>query len=263
MGWSLSRTFLVVALILPVVVLTLEVRGFAWLGFGPVPFFLIPMALLGLVAIRWPNRWMLLAGGILAFVYAISGSIAALTGSDPANGDPGALRPDRFNEYTFWWLSVVAGVGALVAAIAHARRAPASPTPLGIAAVAVCVAVFLAGVATAYEVKAYVPPAQGSVVAAHADAELNLTARDDAWEPASLHVPVGKLVLLHVRNAGSADHVFDQPESGARVDLAPGSTHDVWLKLDAAGSLQYYCELHSAKGGNGKWTGMVGTLDVA
>jgi len=266
MRWSLARTFLVVSLILPVVAITLDTGGFAWLHFGPVPYFLIPMALVGLAAIWWPQRWLLLAGGLVAFVYALAGSAAALTGGDPANGDPGALRPDRFGLFAFWWLSVVAGVGALVAAVAYARetrRGPAPPTRLGVAAVAVCIAVYLAGVATAYEVKAYVPAPQGGVVAAHPDVELNLTARDDAWSPASLAIPAGKLVLLHVANAGNAAHVFDQAESGARVDLAPGASHDVWLRLDAAGPLQYYCELHSAKGSDGKWTGMVGALTVS
>jgi hypothetical protein len=30
-----------------------------------------------------------------------------------------------------------------------------------------------------------------------------------------------------------------------------------------AGTFQFYCVLHSAKGGDGRWAGMVGTLTVA
>jgi plastocyanin len=253
--WTLARGFLVVGLLLPVVLLTILVHGFVWLSFGPVPFLLIPMALIGIVAIWWPNPWLLLVGAVIG-VLNMAGS---------SQGDPGFLRPDRTLEFTFWWLIALLGVGLLVAAIANLvqRRAPpARPGRLGVALVAVVVALYFGGLAVALQEKAFVPPAAGAAVGEKPDLELNLTATDDKWTPAAISVPAGKVLLLHVTNGGSADHVFDQPDAGIRIDLAPGSTHDVWLKLDAAGALQYYCELHAAKGADGKWAGMVGALSV-
>jgi plastocyanin len=257
--WTLARACIVVFAILPMVYITIF-TGFAWLGFGPVPYFLFAMAVSALVFAWWPNRWLGLVPGAVATLWAI-GDLAA-----GASGDPGILRPDRTIEFTFWWLSTILAPATLVAGIAHFRQAkrgaPLRPTAVGVGAVVFVAALWLGGAATALQEKQFVPAAAGSAVGLTPDVSLNLTASGDQWQPASLTIPAGKVVRITVHNADSNAHVFNQDQADLRVDLPGGATKEVWLRIDAAGTLQYYCELHAGKGADGKWSGMVGALTV-
>jgi plastocyanin len=257
--WTLARSTLVAFAVLPMVYITIF-TGLAWLGFGPVPYFLITMAVSALALIWWPNRWLGLVPGVVAMV-AVIGDLAA-----GASGDPGILRPDRTVEFTFWWLQTLLAPATLVAGIAHFRQtkrgAPARPTAVGVGAVVFVLALWLGGAATALQEKQFVPAGAGSAVGLTPDVSLNLTASGDQWQPASLTIPAGKVVRITVHNADSGAHVFNQEQAGLRVDLPAGSTKEVWLRIDAPGTLQYYCELHAAKGSDGKWAGMVGALTV-
>ncbi|MCA1811842.1 MAG: cupredoxin domain-containing protein [Halobacteriales archaeon] len=255
--WTPARGFLVAGLILPALYLTLF-TGLAWLGFGPIPFFVIPMAAIGVAGIFWPNRWLLLAGAVLAVIVTAGGSMPG--------GDPGVLRPDRTLEYSYWWLTALLSPALLVAAIVNvvqARRgAPASATRVGVAAIVLVGALWLGGVATAMQEKAFVPSGGGAAVGLTPDVELTVVAKGDAWEPAALSVPAGKVVKLTVENQDAGAHVFNQDDVGLAADLPAGSTTTVWLRMPAAGTFQFYCELHASKGADGKWSGMVGTLTV-
>ena len=142
------------------------------------------------------------------------------------------------------------------------RGAPLRPTAVGVGAVVFVAALWLGGAATAVQEKVFVPAAAGSAVGLTPDVSLDLTAKNDGWEPAALSIPAGKVVRITVHNADSGAHVFNQEQAGLRVDLPGGSTKEVWLRIDAAGTLQYYCELHASKGGDGQWAGMVGVLTV-
>jgi len=264
--WTLARWVLVVALILPAVYITAATGGFVWFGFGPTPFFLVPMLVIGVVAVFWPNKWLLLAGGILAFLEAVAEMGGYLSGQ----GDPGVLRPDRTLEFSYWWLVTLLGVSALVAAIANLRRSragaaapPAGTTAWGVGAVCVAVALFAGGLAVAGMEHKFVPAESGVGVGLTADVSDALAARNDKWAPNAVEVGVGKVLHLNVTNGDAGVHVFNQDDHGVRLDLAPATTHDVWLRFDQAGTYQWYCEIHSTKGADGKWTGMTGTITVS
>lgn len=254
--WTPARSFLVAGSILPVAYLS-AFTGIDWLHFGPLPYFVIPMAAIGIAGIFWPNRWLLLLSALVA--------VAAAAGS--TQGDPGFLRPDRTLEYSYWWLSVLLAPALLVAAIVHIRQAkrgaPSPATAGGIAAIVLVGALWAGGVATAVQEAVFVPVGGGSAVGGlQADHEATLVAKDDVWEPAALSFPAGKVVKLTIESQGSAAHVFNQDDVGLDVDVPAGATQTVWLRMPTAGSFQFYCELHASKGGDGKWTGMVGTLTV-
>jgi plastocyanin len=107
-------------------------------------------------------------------------------------------------------------------------------------------------------------PAPASVaIGMKADVEQALTAQNDQWAASTLSVGAGKVVHLTVTNKDAGDHVFDQDDLHVKIDLPAGATRDVWLKFDAPGAYQWYCEIHSTKGADGKWSGMVGTITVA
>ncbi|HUR62035.1 MAG TPA: cupredoxin domain-containing protein [Candidatus Thermoplasmatota archaeon] len=253
--WTPARWFLVIGSFLPILYLTVF-TGLAWLHFGPIPYIVVPMALIGLAAIWWPNRWMLLVAALLMVFLAVGSS----------QGDPGFLRPDRFLEYTFFWLEVALAPAMLVAAIVNIRqqgkdgRVPAALTPLGAAALAVVVALWVGGVATAWQLHAFAPAGGGEAVGIKADLELNLTAEKDLWQADSITVAAGKVVKLTIVNKDVYGHVFNQDDIGLAVDIPAGGTVVVWFRMPTAGTFQFYCVLHAAKGPDGKWAGMVGTL---
>lgn len=255
--WTLARWVLVVGLLAQLVLFT-ALTGLGWLQFGPVPYFVGGMAVIGLIAIWWPNRWLLLVGSLAALLFAVVGSM-------PGN-DPGTLRPDRFMEFITWWFGIVTAPALVVAAFVHIAQnrhlPPAHPTALGSAAVALVLALWLGGVAVAYQEHTFEPAAAGTGIGMKADVELDLTASGDAWQPAALSVPAGKVVKITIANKDAGNHVFNQDDVGLATELPASSTTVVWLRMPTAGSFQFYCQLHASKGSDGKWTGMVGTLTV-
>lgn len=253
----LTRWAYGIAGLLPMVYLTLA-TGFAWLGFGPEPFFVIPLAIIALVSFWWPNRWLMLVGALVAALLVAGGT----------QGDPGYLRPDRQTEFGYWWLTIAVGIIMVATAVLHfvaTRRDVPGARHGGIAVgvVALALGLYLGGVAASAQEHAFVPAAEGAAIGIHADKEMTLTAKADKWEPASLAIPAGKVVKLTITNADAGAHVFNQAEAGLAVDLPAGATKIVWLRLDTAGNAQYYCEIHSAKGADGKYAGMVGEITVA
>jgi plastocyanin len=84
-----------------------------------------------------------------------------------------------------------------------------------------------------------------------------VTAQDFAFSPAQVSIPAGQLTEIAATNKDGALHTFTYTVGGQTFshDLTPGATTKFLVKLDAAGTVNYWCEPHKP--------GMSGTLAVA
>jgi plastocyanin len=96
-----------------------------------------------------------------------------------------------------------------------------------------------------------------STPAASTGAGMTIDAQDNVFKPNIITGKAGSTVKVTVKNSGTRDHNFKiDSQSSANVDLAPGKSGTVSVKIPSSGSVQFYCEYHKA-------LGMTGTVKPA
>jgi plastocyanin len=79
---------------------------------------------------------------------------------------------------------------------------------------------------------------------------------DFRFDPRTLSAKVGQQVTLTVANEGQAEHNFSITALHVDKDIEKGKDVTVTFTPTAAGTLQFFCEYHRARG-------MTGTIDVS
>lgn len=256
-GWTLARWVVVVAGVLPVLSF-LAFTGLAWLQFGPVPY-LVAFGLVGVALVAWRPAWW-------AYLVAGLGSLVMVGLNAPFLG-PEMVRPDHYPEYAVVNVIVLGGLASLIASVVglvQARRGTAAPARWGAppAAAALLVAGVILGAVIAGVEMHNAPVAGAGTVLLTPQATASTTEKDDAFTPATVSIPAGKIVKLSIANDDPGQHNFKVDDLSIMAETPSGKTTDVWLQTDKTGTYQFYCSIHSSQGDDGKWEGMVGTLTV-
>lgn len=234
--------------------------GLDFLSFGPVPYFLaafVALALVvALVAKTWAQRGAQVLLGLLGVVF-VAGNAEHVF--------PELSHPEHFPDYGIAFIGLLASVTLVLAAVASfvpALKRSARVGSWGLAGLLVLAGIAAGGAATMYGAKGAPAVGAGSV-AMSPDVTVEVTAKDDAFVPATINVPAGKIVKIHVVNADNTLHNLHADALGIGADLPAGKATDIWIKTDKTGTFQSWCALHSAAGADGTRTGMVGTIVVA
>lgn len=255
-SWTLARGTIVVALLLPVFALP------AFLGpqilFVPeVAPFLALFVALAIANAMTRNRWVQLAGGLVAAAFAALNFafIYAELG-----------RPDHYPVFFIGWLVVVGGAAGLVGGIAgfvDARRGLfGTPRWAGFGATLVLLAAgFLVGTLVATAGMRFSETPAPADVALTPDATLDVGLADFAFAPEDVQIPANQIVLLRLSNTDPEPHTFTVDALGIDVEVASGKTAEVWLEAPA-GTYPVYCRPHSDVSGD-EPEGMVGTLTAS
>ena len=251
---------MVVGAVVPLL-LMLAYTGLDFLAFGPVPYIVFFLLLAGILVV-----WRLVLWTAILAAIGFVGALVIVAG-DPVAGST-ILQPTVYPEHAVInsiLLVAVSGLVASIAAIVAQRKGTAHPMArphAGPVAVLVVVGLILGFIIVGWEVHR-APTAGAGAVALTPDATLATKEQGDKFVPADLQVPLGKIVKITVENADSGGHNFHWDEIGLAADNAAGKSTDLWVQAKTAGTFQFYCSIHSAKGSDGKWAGMVGTVTVA
>ncbi|GEM_PF-6987653 len=256
--WPAHRIASVAAALVMVLMFPLF-TGTEFFGFGPVPYFLAAFLVLA-IALCFPLRaWMQRTDQVLLGLLGLF-----FMGANASFVFPELAHPEHFPDYGFSTLGVAAALvlaAAAVAAFIPALGHPARWGSWGVAALLVLAGVSVGATAAMYEEHA-VPAAGAGSVLLTPDVTLEVTAQNAQFSPASLTLPAGKIVKIHVTNADSGTHNFRVDALGLASDLLAGKTTDLWIRTDKTGTYQFYCSIHSTQNADGTWTGMTGTLVV-
>lgn len=258
-SWPLSRWAIVVMSFLVLISFPLF-TGLAFLGFGPVPYFLVVILLLGAATAATGNKWVTFANGLFLLIFA---------GLNAPFLVPELARPDHYPDFHLAVLIITAGVVGIVAAVATLLRtrkgAVPSPARWGtVGAMLLLLALgVIAGAAGASTTLHKVPSLGASAVAMVPDETLSLTTTVDTFVAPDVVVKEGKITKITVDNKDGFTHAFNVDALSLGPDLLGGKSTDIWIKVDKAGTYQLYCKYHSEVGADGKRVGMVGTFTVA
>jgi len=81
--------------------------------------------------------------------------------------------------------------------------------------------------------------------------KLTLEAADSYFGPTYVKTAGGATVAVTVKNEGALAHNFSVDGQAIDVDLAPGASRVVQVKVPADGGLRFYCSIHQASGMQG------------
>jgi heme/copper-type cytochrome/quinol oxidase subunit 2 len=247
----------VVACVFPAILFP-ALTGLGFLQFGPVPYILAVLLAAGVANALVDRGWLGLVGGVLSFAFVAMNLPFIL---------PSASHPERYPDYIFSMLLVPLCTLGLVGGIAGfiaKRRGTAKPAGWGTWAASLTILVV--GVALGASVASVqthiLPGTGGSAVALTPDSTVQVTLKGDAFVPDHFTIPAGKVVKFMVDNQDTGTHDFSIDALQLRTDILAGKTTAVWVRMDQPGTYQLYCSIHSSKGADGTWTGMVATLTV-
>lgn len=254
-AWTLPRWTVLVSLLLPVVALP-AFLGTQILVVPEVAPFFLAFVLLGAVIVWRADRWLLLAGGVVAFAFAAL-NFAFIYGE--------LVRPDHYPIYFLAWLAVLGGLAGLtggVAGFVDARRHRfGSPRWGGIGAALVLLGAGFAGgslVATAGMHLAQTPVAAS--VSLVPDASVEVSIESFAFGGGTIAIPADRIVKLTLTNADPETHTFTIDALAIDQDVPAGKGAEVWLRAPP-GTYEVYCKPHSTAV-EGDREGMVATLVV-
>lgn len=77
--------------------------------------------------------------------------------------------------------------------------------------------------------------------------EINMTAKNWAFDPGTVTVHKGDTVKLHITSV-DVEHGFSLPDYGINVKLDPGKTADVVFVADKSGSFGFRCSVMCGEG---------------
>ncbi len=81
--------------------------------------------------------------------------------------------------------------------------------------------------------------------------KLSMQADDAYFEPTYVKAAPSATVSVTVKNAGKLDHNFSVDGQPIDVDLAPGASKTVQVKIPADGGLRFFCRIHQGSGMQG------------
>ena len=250
-AWSLDRAFVSVATLVGGVLAFLLSLGFdlAGLAKGPVSaLLLLPPAFAALLAWRsW--AWTYLACAITIALLAVAsiafGGLAAL-------GNPAS--PNDFGVAVVLLATAIvvvpSGVRGFVARVRR-RPAPVSRGAWGrpdVLLVLLVAGVVLGAVATSTIAARHERvTATTAIDAAAPDATVALATSGFAFSPSTIHVARGVLTQIEVTNDDPTLHTFTYEAGGKTYvhELLPGATTRFLVKLDAAGTVPFWCQPHA------------------
>ncbi len=88
-------------------------------------------------------------------------------------------------------------------------------------------------------------------------APVQVTAKDNAFDPPTLNAKVGEKVTITLKNQDSVEHNFTISSLKVGKDIEKGETVTVTFTPTQAGAIQFFCKYHKVS------NNMVGTLNVS
>lgn len=126
---------------------------------------------------------------------------------------------------------------------------------LGVARLAAIVGIIAVGTAAAACGGGSTNAPKTSTAGAGSSNQVQLDASDYQFSPAQLQAAAGTTLTVKLTNSGKAAHTFTIRELNVDAVVQPGQEMDVQVTPPSAGTLQFICRFHQARG-------MVGTLTV-
>lgn len=253
--WTLAREAIVASLLLPVIALP-AFLGVQILTVPEVAPFLVLFVALAAANVWSANRWVQLAGGLVA---------AGFAGLNIAFIYPELARADHYPMFFLAWLVVLGGTTGVVAGIQGFRQARAEvatrPRWGSAGTVLVLLAAGFAGGTLVATVGMRVSDTGvGASVALTPEAEISVALEDFAFAPETMSIPADRIVRITIANRDGETHTFSIDALGIGQEVPSGKSAEVWIRAPA-GTYQVYCEPHSSATDAGR-EGMLATLVV-
>jgi plastocyanin len=84
--------------------------------------------------------------------------------------------------------------------------------------------------------------------------KLEVELDDLYFAPTFVKAKPGSEVEISLKNEGETQHTFTIDETKTNVEVAPGKSGNVKVKLPASGALAFYCSFHRASGMQGAFS---------
>jgi len=81
--------------------------------------------------------------------------------------------------------------------------------------------------------------------------ETDVEVDDNYFEPTYLRGAPGQTITLEVENEGSSLHNFSAPDLGINTNIPPKGKAEIQVTFPQAGTVRFFCSLHTALGMNG------------